>query len=234
MAGMTRAETNWERLVLAALRGGQVGLDNRGSDLSGFVPSSLGDASSNIDAILQAANEVQAEDPNVARILCEHAYLLAQNLDPNSEGRGVLQFKTGLMSVIKQKLSKKEGEQIDRSRDIARIREFYKYYRRKHNIDELQEQEKKWRESGGYDVDPNELEQRTTKMRKVYAILRVLKEVLDSLTRETSQEEADELISEELKRVMESDAARIEEYKAYNILPLDAPGVSDIIVRLPE
>lgn len=26
---------------------------------------------------------------------------MAQNLDPNSYGRGVLQFKTGLMSVIK-------------------------------------------------------------------------------------------------------------------------------------
>lgn len=33
--------------------------------------------------------------------VCEHAYSLAQNLDPDSEGRGVLQFKTGLMSVIK-------------------------------------------------------------------------------------------------------------------------------------
>lgn len=33
--------------------------------------------------------------------VCERAYSLAQNLDPNSEGRGVLQFKTGLMSVIK-------------------------------------------------------------------------------------------------------------------------------------
>lgn len=26
---------------------------------------------------------------------------MAQNLDPNSDGRGVLQFKTGLMSLIK-------------------------------------------------------------------------------------------------------------------------------------
>lgn len=26
---------------------------------------------------------------------------MSQNLDPNSDGRGVLQFKTGLMSVIK-------------------------------------------------------------------------------------------------------------------------------------
>lgn len=37
--------------------------------------------------------------------MCEHGYSLAQNLDPNSEGRGVLQFKTGLMSVIKVCLS---------------------------------------------------------------------------------------------------------------------------------
>jgi hypothetical protein len=35
------------------------------------------------------------------RAVCEHGYTLAQSLDPNSEGRGVLQFKTGLMSVIR-------------------------------------------------------------------------------------------------------------------------------------
>jgi len=34
-------------------------------------------------------------------VVCEHAYSLAQNLDPNSEGQGVLQFKTGSMSVIR-------------------------------------------------------------------------------------------------------------------------------------
>lgn len=34
-------------------------------------------------------------------LVCEQAYSMAQNLDPNSAGRGVLQFKTGLMSVIK-------------------------------------------------------------------------------------------------------------------------------------
>lgn len=33
--------------------------------------------------------------------VCEQAYSMAQNLDPSSDGRGVLQFKTGLMSVIK-------------------------------------------------------------------------------------------------------------------------------------
>ena len=35
------------------------------------------------------------------RAVCEYAYTLVQKLDPNSEGRGVLQFKTGLLSVIK-------------------------------------------------------------------------------------------------------------------------------------
>ena len=35
--------------------------------------------------------------------ICEDAYSLVQNLDLFSEGRGVLQFKTGLMSVIKRK-----------------------------------------------------------------------------------------------------------------------------------
>ena len=33
--------------------------------------------------------------------VCEHAYSLAQKLDPNSESVSVLQFRTGLMSVIK-------------------------------------------------------------------------------------------------------------------------------------
>ena len=33
--------------------------------------------------------------------MSEQAYNMAQNLDPSSDGRGVLQFKTGLMSIIK-------------------------------------------------------------------------------------------------------------------------------------
>ncbi len=33
--------------------------------------------------------------------VCEYAYSLSQHLDPKDEGRGVLQFKTGLLSIIK-------------------------------------------------------------------------------------------------------------------------------------
>nr|GMD71524.1 callose synthase 9 [Ipomoea batatas] len=97
----------------------------------------------NVDESYWGKKWVQMVDPHV----CEHAYSLAQNLDPNSEGRGVLQFKTGLMSVIKQKLAKREGGTIDRSRDIARLLEFYRLYRDRHNVDKLREEELKLRES---------------------------------------------------------------------------------------
>ncbi|GKV51459.1 hypothetical protein SLEP1_g58114 [Rubroshorea leprosula] len=103
-------EELWERLVRAAIRSERIGVDAFGQPvggIAGYVPSSLGN-NRNIDDILRAADEIQDEDPNVSRILCEHAYSLAQNLDPNSEGRGVLQFKNGLMSIIK--VSYREGK----------------------------------------------------------------------------------------------------------------------------
>ncbi|KAH9302684.1 hypothetical protein KI387_014267, partial [Taxus chinensis] len=200
---MARVERNWERLVRATLQreqlrsGGRAGGRVSASGLVGSIPSSLG-RGSNIDAILHAADEIQTEDPNVARILCEHAYSLAQNLDPASEGRGVLQFKTGLMSVIKQKLAKKDGARFDRSQDITRLREFYKEYRERHRVDELQEEEQKWRASGAFNGDLAELERRTVKMKRVYATLKVLGEVVEALTRDATPEEADILIPEEV------------------------------------
>ncbi|KAF7807029.1 callose synthase 9 [Senna tora] len=53
-----------------------------------------------------------------------------------------------LSSSVKQKLDKREVGTIDRSQDIARLQEFYKRYREKHNVDQLREEEKKLRESG--------------------------------------------------------------------------------------
>jgi len=37
-----------------------------------------------------------------------------------------------------------------------------------------------------------------------------------------------------MKRVMESDAAMSEDVVAYNIIPLDAPSVTNVIVSFPE
>ncbi|OMP02607.1 Glycosyl transferase, family 48 [Corchorus capsularis] len=228
---MSRAEELWERLVRAALRRERFGMGAIGQPvagtaggIAGYVPSSLTN-NRDIDAILRAADEIQDEDPNVSRILCEHAYSLAQNLDPNSEGRGVLQFKTGLMSVIKQKLAKREGATIDRSQDIARLQDFYRLYREKNNVDKLREEEMKLRESGGFSGNLGELERKTVKRKKVFGTLRVLGMVLEQLTEE---------IPEELKRVIDSDAAMTEDLIAYNIIPLDAPTITNAIVTFPE
>ncbi|EFJ07568.1 glucan synthase like 7 [Selaginella moellendorffii] len=233
-----KALSNWERLVDAALRREQLrgtsGLASEGSGIgatSDAVPPSLL-RETNIETILQAADEIQADNPSVSRILCEYAYTLAQNLDPKSEGRGVLQFKTGLKSVIKQKLSRREGERIDRSQDISLLWEYYKYYRQKHNVDELKEQGRQWRAAGDIDAQPGELKIQTERSKRVFETLRVLKEVLEALTQASPEAAAN--ISEEMKRMMESDAAKVEEFKPYNILPLEAPGVADAIILLPE
>ncbi|XP_024994756.1 callose synthase 9 isoform X3 [Cynara cardunculus var. scolymus] len=226
----------WERLVRAALRRERTGTDAYGrptGGIAGNVPSSLSN-SRDIDPILRAADEIQDEDPTISRILCEHAYTLAQNLDPNSEGRGVLQFKTGLMSIIKQKLAKKEGGVTDRSQDISRLRDFYKLYREKNNVDKLREEEMELRESGAFSGNFRELERKTLKRKRVFATLKVLGTVLEQLTKELSPEEAEGLIPEELKRVIESDAAMTEDLIAYNIIPLDAPAITNAITSFPE
>ncbi|XP_048628238.1 callose synthase 10-like [Brassica napus] len=149
--------------------------------------------------ILQAADEIQAEDPNVARILCEQAYSMAQNLDPNSDGRGVLQFKTGLMSVIKQKLAKRDGASINRDRDIERLWQFYQLYKRRHRVDDIQREEQKWRESGT--AFSSNVGSMILKMRKVFATLRALVEVLEVLSRDADPNGVGRSIREELGRI---------------------------------
>ncbi|CAN6356344.1 unnamed protein product, partial [Urochloa humidicola] len=100
-----RAASNLEHFVRTALeRGGGLAERRRrrqrvgGLGLAAVVPASLG-RTTNIEHILQADDNV--EDPNVPPILCEQAYTMAQNLDPSSQRRGILQFKIGLQSVIK-------------------------------------------------------------------------------------------------------------------------------------
>ncbi|MED6191392.1 Callose synthase 10, partial [Stylosanthes scabra] len=69
---MARVRENWERLVRATLTREQLrnagpGHGRTASGIAGAVPPSLAHTT-NIDLILQAADEIQAEDPNVARI----------------------------------------------------------------------------------------------------------------------------------------------------------------------
>ncbi|KAI5562850.1 hypothetical protein POPTR_015G089300v4 [Populus trichocarpa] len=227
---MSRVSNNWERLVRATLKRelGQ-GHERMSSGIAGAVPVSLG-RTTNIDAILQAADEIQDEDPNVARILCEQAYSMAQNLDPSSDGRGVLQFKTGLMSVIKQKLAKRDGARIDRNRDIEHLWEFYQHYKRRHRVDDIQREEQKFRESGNFStVIRGEFELSSLEMKKVFATLRALEDVMEAVSKDADPHGAGRHIMEELQRIK-----TVGELTSYNIVPLEAPSLSNAIGVFPE
>ncbi|XP_057479619.1 callose synthase 10 [Actinidia eriantha] len=230
---MVRPAENWERLVRATLRLAGQGHERTPGGIAGSVPSSL-THSTNIDFILQAADEIQSEDANVARILCEQAYTMAQNLDPNSDGRGVLQFKTGLMSVIKQKFAKRDGAQIDRNRDIERLWEFYQLYKRRHRVDDIEREERKWRESGTFSANLGDLELRSSQMRKVFATLWAVVEVMEALSKDAASDGVGRLIMEELRRIKRADATLSSELTPYNIVPLEAPSLTNLIGFFPE
>ncbi|KAF8674813.1 hypothetical protein HU200_047941 [Digitaria exilis] len=233
--GPERAADNWERLVRAALKrdrdhlraGGAAG----GLGLAAAVPASLG-RTTNIEQILQAADDIEDEDPNVARILCEQAYTLAQNLDPSSEGRGMLQFKTGLQSVIKQKLAKKDGAPIDRQNDIQVLWNFYLDYKSRRRVDDMQREQERLRESGTFST---EMGARAMEMKKVYVTLRALLDVLEILVGQSPTDRLHRQILDEIKKIKRSDAALRGELMPYNIVPLDAPSsVANIIGFFPE
>ncbi|XP_048137131.1 callose synthase 10 isoform X2 [Rhodamnia argentea] len=235
---MARPHDNWERLVRATLRreqlaSGRPGHGRTPSGIAGAVPPSL-TRSTNIDMILQAADEIQAEDANVARILCEQAYRMAQNLDPSSDGRGVLQFKTGLMSIIKQKLAKKDGAPIDRNRDIENLWEFYKRYKRQYRVEDMQREEQRLLESGGYSANFGELELSYSARKKVFSTLRALVEVMEALSKDADPHGVGKHIQEELRRLKKSDATLAGELTPYNIVPLEAPVLSNAIGIFPE
>ncbi|KAJ7956112.1 Callose synthase-like protein [Quillaja saponaria] len=235
---MPRVYDNWDRLVRATLKryhvrnAGQVH-ERIPSGIAGSIPPSLAQTT-NIDAILQAADEIQSEDPHVARILCEQAYSMAQNLDPNSDGRGVLQFKTGLMSVIKQKLAKKDGARIDRNHDIELLWDFYQRYKRRHRVDDIRREEQRWRESGTFSANLGDLELKSLEMKKVVATLRALVEVMEALSKDADPDGVGRLITEELRKIKVSDATLSAELTPYNIVPLDAPSLTNAIRVFPE
>jgi callose synthase len=68
MARRGRVLDNWERLVGAAQQRGHISTSKPSAGLAGAAPASLGGRAADIDRILQAANEIEEDDPNVARI----------------------------------------------------------------------------------------------------------------------------------------------------------------------
>ncbi|KAJ3690938.1 hypothetical protein LUZ61_020102 [Rhynchospora tenuis] len=234
MARRGRVLDNWERLVRAAQQREHLsssGAADAAAGLAGAAPASLGGKAADIDRILQAANEIEEDDPNVARILCESAYKMAQDMDPKSEKRGVLQFKTALMSVIKTK--KKEGVSHDREHDIQDLWNFYSRYKRHKRVAEMEREQQDWRESGTFSTNIGEMERRAGQMKKVYVTLRALLDVLEFLVGDSKDRQSRQIL-EEVKRIKRTDDALRGELLPYNIVPLDAPSLTNAVGFFPE
>jgi len=139
-----------------------------------------------------------------------------------------------LKSIIKQKQAAKHGEFVDRSQDIRIVQDYYKHFRERTHIERLEQEEQLRRLGQITDEEPDLQDKRAEKMRRVYEISRILNEVVDALLTEADPGDADALQYSNEKRVMEEDAKKIKEFKSYNILPLETPGVPNPFVFFPE
>ncbi|KAJ1396255.1 Callose synthase 10 [Sesbania bispinosa] len=96
---MVRARDNWERLVRATLKREQLRNAGQGhsrvpSGIAGAVPPSLAQTT-NIDLILQAADDIQSEDPNVSRILQKINISVIECVSRRENGRKKVMDKNG-------------------------------------------------------------------------------------------------------------------------------------------
>ncbi|KAM7498543.1 hypothetical protein LguiA_022957 [Lonicera macranthoides] len=162
---------------------------------------------SEIQRFLRVANQIEADEPRVAYLCRFHAFEVAHNLDRNSSGRGVRQFKTSLLQRLEQDEELTVGKRREKSdiRELRRVYSDYKDYIIKHG--------------GECNLENRE------KLNKARAIASVLFEVLDTVTNAAgSQALADR----------DSIKAKSEFYVPYNVLPLDQGGVHQPIMQLPE
>ncbi|VFQ97396.1 unnamed protein product [Cuscuta campestris] len=71
-------------------------------------------------------------------------------------------------------------------------------------------------------------------MRKVFATLRALVEVMEALSKDAPPEGVVKLVMDELRRIKASDASLSGELTPYNIVPLEAPSLTNAIGFFPE
>ncbi|KAH6785388.1 hypothetical protein C2S51_037843 [Perilla frutescens var. frutescens] len=161
---------------------------------------------SEIQRFLRVANLIEVDEPRVAYLCRFHAFEVAHNLDRNSSGRGVRQFKTSLLQRLEQDEEvtiRKRKEKSD-LRELRRVYRQYKDYIIKHG-------------AGEYTLETRE------KLMKARAIASVLFEVLNTVTSAAGSQ-----------ALAETDHSRSEFYVPYNILPLDHGGAHQPIRQLPE
>ncbi|KAK5793272.1 callose synthase 5-like [Gossypium arboreum] len=172
------------------------------------VPSSL----SSIAPILRIAKEIETERPRVAYLCRFYAFEKAHRLDPNSSGRGVRQFKTGLLQRLERDNASSLASRVKKT-DAKEIGSYYQQYY-EHYVRALDQ---------GDQADRAQLG-------KAYQTAGVLFEVLCAVNKTEKVEEVAPEIMAAAKDVQE----KKEIYTPYNILPLDAAGASQSIMQLEE
>ncbi|KAJ4765201.1 glucan synthase-like 3 [Rhynchospora pubera] len=165
-----------------------------------------------IAPILRVAAEIEAERPRVAYLCRFYAFEKAHRLDPSSTGRGVRQFKTGLLTRLERDNTPTLAKRLKKS-DAREIESFYQQYY----------------ENYVRALDRGEQADRA-QLGKAYQNAGVLFEVLLAVTKsEKGEEVAPEIIAAN-KDVQEKNQI----FVPYNILPLDAAGSSQCIMQQEE
>ncbi|XP_021300964.1 callose synthase 5 [Herrania umbratica] len=172
------------------------------------VPSSL----SSIAPILRIAKEIEPERPRVSYLCRFYAFEKAHRLDPSSSGRGVRQFKTGLLQRLERDNASSLASRVKKT-DAREIESYYQQYY-EHYVRALDQ---------GDQADRAQLG-------KAYQTAGVLFEVLCAVNKTEKVEEVAPEIIAAAKDVQE----KKEIYTPYNILPLDAAGASQSIMQLEE
>ncbi|KAL4643989.1 hypothetical protein ACB092_02G131300 [Castanea dentata] len=172
------------------------------------VPSSL----ASIAPILRVATEIETERPRVAYLCRFYAFEKAHRLDPSSSGRGVRQFKTGLLQRLERDNASSLASRVKKT-DAREIESFYQQYY-EHYVRALDQGEQADRAQLG----------------KAYQTAGVLFEVLCAVNKTEKVEEVAPEIIAAARDVQE----KTEIYAPYNILPLDSAGASQSIMQLEE
>ncbi|KAI8557991.1 hypothetical protein RHMOL_Rhmol04G0054100 [Rhododendron molle] len=172
---------------------------------------------SEIQMFLRISNLIETEEPRVAYLCRFHAFEVAHNLDRNSNGRGVRQFKTSLLQRLEQDeeltiLRRKEKSDL---RELKRVYHEYEDYIIKHGAD-CNPRNRQYTLSLNHGVE---------KLIKARAIASVLVEVLDTVYKVAGS-----------KALVDRDSINDKSalFVPYNILPLDQGGVHQPIMQLPE
>ncbi|XP_015581453.2 putative callose synthase 8 isoform X1 [Ricinus communis] len=162
-----------------------------------------------IQRFLRIANLIQSQEPRIAYLCRFQAFEIAHNMDRNSNGRGVRQFKTSLL----RRLEHDEETTLRKRKEKSDIRELRRVY---HAYKEFI-----IKNGGGFDLDDSHREMLINARRIASVLFEVLKTVTDAAGHQALAER-------------DSNRAKSELYVPYNILPLDHGGIQQAIMQLPE